>query len=247
MALVGRGDLGTVERVAAVGCWQRDAAYYARSPWAGHRRLRDVVVADGAMTNPFAHGLALALRLVDPTGTRPLRTASIEPYRAYPIETDDTASARFQLAGAPPVVVAVTLCAEHTFEPYVRVYGSAGRATAWYTRHRLRVETSHGELVETEGEHTELIDDLVAHLDTDPAADGLLSPLRATRAFTAALEAVVAGPPTVPIPERYQRVTDAGRTIPGIEGAVVEAADRGLLFSELGRLPWAVRGREEPT
>jgi len=244
---VGRGGpgqvegLGTVEGVSVVGGWRRDEAYYARSAWAGHRRLGEIVVADGAMTNPFAHGVALALRLADPSGTRPIRSARFEPYRAYPIDTDDTASARIELEGAAPVTVAVTLCAEREFEPYVQVRGSAGQATVWYTEDRLLFEPREGESVEIKGDRVELIDDLVACLDTDPAGDALCSPLRATRSFTAVLEAIQDGPQATPIPKRYLRMGAGSRTIPGIEDAVVEAGARGLLFSEVGGLPWANR------
>jgi len=62
------------------------------------------------MTNPFAHGVALALRLADSSGTRPITSARFESFHAYPIETDDTAGARIELEGAAPVTVAVTLC-----------------------------------------------------------------------------------------------------------------------------------------
>ena len=253
---VGRGGLGrvegngavegvgTIEGISVVGGWRRDEAYYARSAWAGHRRLGEIVVADGAMTNPFAHGIALALRLADPSGTRPIRSARFEPFHAYPIETDDTAGAHIELDGAAPVTVAVTLCAEREFEPYVQVRGTEGRATVWYTEDRLLLEPRNGESVEVKGGRVELIDDLVACLDTDPAGDALLSPLRATRSFTAVLEAIQDGPQAAPIPRRFLRVGAGSRTIPGIEDAVVEAGARGLLLSELGRLPWT--NRSEP-
>ncbi len=236
---LGRGEFGTVEGISVVGAWRRDEAYYARSAWAGHRRLGEVVVADGAMTNPFAHGVALALRLADPSGTRPIRSARFESFHAYPIETDDTAGARIELEGAAPVTVAVTLCAESEFEPYVQVRGGEGRATVWYTEDRLLIEPREGESVEVKGDRVELIDDLAARLDADPAGDVLVSPLRATRSFTAVLEAIQSGPQAVPIPRRFLRVGAGSRTIPGIEDALVEAGEHGLLLSELGRLPWA--------
>jgi predicted dehydrogenase len=242
--LDGVEGIGAVEGISVVGGWRRDEAYYARSAWAGHRRLGEIVVADGAMTNPFAHGVALALRLADPSGTRPIRSARFESFHAYPIETDDTSSARIELEGAAPVTVAVTLCAEREFEPYVQVRGSAGRATVWYTEDRLLIEPREGESVEIKGDRVELIDDLVACLDADPAGDALLSPLRATRSFTAVLEAIQDGPEATPIPRRYLRVGAGSRMIPGIEDAVVEAGARGLLFSELGGLPWADAGAD---
>lgn len=230
------GEFGQLHRISVVGCWRRDADYYGRSDWAGRRTLGGVVVADGAMTNPFAHGVALALRLAAPNPGAAVRVRT-QPYHAYPIESDDTMSARIDTAGGVPVTVAVTLCAEREFEPYVRVFGSAGQATVWYTQDRLRTEIA-GQVETLTGSRVALIDDLVANLSADPAGDALCSPLHAARSFTAVLEAVLRGPAARPIPVQYQRITDAGRTIPGIEDAVTAAGERGLLFSELD-IPWA--------
>jgi predicted dehydrogenase len=224
-ALVRAGGLGDVQRISVAGCWYRESGYYTRAAWAGQRAL-----GDGALANPFGHGLALALRLAPDTAV----SVRAEPYHAYPIETDDTMSARID-AGVP-VTVAVTLCAQQQFSPYVRVFGTVGQATVWYTQDRLRVQTD-GKATEVTGDRVALIDDLIAHLDTDPAEDVLCSPLRATRSFTSVLAAI---PAATAIPERYQQITPTGRTIPGIEDAVVAATERGLLFSELD-LPWATK------
>jgi predicted dehydrogenase len=237
------GELGEVRRVSVVGCWSRGTDYYTRSNWAGRRTVDGVVVADGAMTNPFAHGVALALRLASPESDVPARVHA-EAYHAYPIEGDDTMSARIEPAGGAPITVGVTLCAQREFEPYVRVFGAKGEATVWYTEDRAWI--SVGDRSEDlTGDRVELIDDLIANLSEDPAGDVLCSPLRDTRSFTAVLAAIVAGPPAMAIPERYQRITPIGRTIPGIEDAVVTAGERGLLFSEMTApgqsLPWAAK------
>ncbi|MFC0541689.1 Gfo/Idh/MocA family protein [Kutzneria chonburiensis] len=229
------GELGSVQRVSVVGCWSRDADYFTRSHWAGHRAVDGVVVADGALINPFAHGVALALRLAAPRPDVSVRVQA-EAYHAYPIECDDTMSARIEPAGGVPITAAVTLCARHEFEPYVRVFGSQGHATIWYTEDRARIEVG-GRVDELAGDRVALIDDLVANLSNDSAV--LCSPLSDTRSFTSVLEAVVAGPAAQPIPPDQLRITPAGRTIPGIEDAVVTAGERGVPFSELG-LPWAV-------
>ena len=230
------GELGRIERISVVGAWRRDADYYARSAWAGHRRLGDIVVADGALTNPFAHGLALALRLAAPGDGGPIRSVVVEPYHAYPIETDDTISARIETSTGVPVTAAVTLCARQEFEPYVEVFGTGGRATLHYTQDRLRLDTGAGP-VQTTGGRIDLIDDLIAHLDDDPAQDVLCSPLRATRTFTEVLEAIQRGPAAQSVPERYVLASTEGRTIVGIEDAVVQAGARGLQFSQLD-LDW---------
>jgi predicted dehydrogenase len=230
------GEFGAVRRVSVVGCWRRGADYYARSHWAGRRTVDGVVVADGALTNPFAHGVALALRLAAPRADASVRVHA-EAYHAYPIEGDDTMSARIVPDGGAPITAAVTLCAEHEFEPYVRVFGTEAEATVWYTEDRARIDAG-GRREELAGDRIALIDDLIANLAADPADDVLCSPLRDTQGFTAVLAAIVAGPAARPVPEQYQRITAAGRVIPGIEDVVVTAGERGMLFSELG-LPWA--------
>lgn len=232
------GEFGELRRVSVVGCWSRGVDYYARSDWAGRRMVGGVVVADGALTNPFAHGVALALRLAAPKSTGPVRVHT-EPYHAYPIDSDDTMSARIEPAGGAPITAAATLCAEREFEPYVRVFGSAGQATVWYTQDRARIGIS-GRTAELTGHRVALIDDLIANLSEDPAGDVLCSPLRDTRSSTAVLAAIVAGPTAKPIPLPHLRITPTARTIPGIEDTVVAAGERGVLFSDLD-LPWAAK------
>jgi predicted dehydrogenase len=233
IAEVRGGELGTIERVAMSGSWWRADEYYARSPWAGHRRLDGVTVADGVLTNPFAHGVALALRLAGGE----VRSTTIEPYRAYDIETDDTACARIETDGAS-VTLAATLCAETEAEPFVRVFGTRGVATIWYTEDRLLVEGG-ADSAEYVGDRVALIDDLVEHLDDDPAADVLRCPLRSTRSFTEVLEAIQRGPAPRPIPADHVRIGELGRVIPGVEDAVARTVATGRLFSELEDLSWA--------
>ncbi|HTJ71369.1 MAG TPA: Gfo/Idh/MocA family oxidoreductase [Actinospica sp.] len=234
IANVRGGVFGEIERVAMSGCWWRGYEYYGRSPWAGKRTLGGVTVADGVLTNPFAHGVALALRLAG----EQVRSVLVEPYRAYDIETDDTACARVETDGAP-VTLAATLCAERESEPYVRVFGTRGTATIWYTEDRLMNITADGESEEI-GERVALVDDLIRHLDDDPAGDEVLRcPLRSTRAFTEVLEAIQHGPAPRAVPEDHvNRVGERGRTIPGIEDAVAHAVATGRMFSELDLLPW---------
>lgn len=235
-AKVREGEFGEVTRVAMSGCWWRGDEYYRRSPWAGKRTLDGVTVADGVLTNPFAHGVALALRLA---GERVLST-TVEPFRAYDIETDDTACARIATDGAE-VTLAATLCAERESEPYVRVFGTRGTATVWYTEDRLLTITAAGEH-EQVGDRVALIDDLIGHLDDDPARDVLRCPLRSTGMFTEVLEAIQRGPAPRAVPADHVRAGEQGRTIPGIEDAVARVVATGRLFSELGLLPWTEEG-----
>jgi hypothetical protein len=99
LELISAGRLGTVRDIVVTGAWIRRDGYYARSPWAGRRMLDEMVVADGAATNPFAHAVMNALAIagaVDPDGT-PVGL-DVESYRCRNIATDDTVSALVRIA-----------------------------------------------------------------------------------------------------------------------------------------------------
>ena len=81
----------------------------------------------------------------------------------------------------------------------MRVFGTRGTATIWYTDDRLLSITASGE-DEQVGHRVALIDDLIAHLGDDPARDVLRCPLRSTRAFTEVLEAIQRGPAPRAVP-----------------------------------------------
>jgi len=226
--LIAAGELGEVRRIGFAGRWARDEAYYARAAWAGRRSLDGVPVMDGALTNPFAHGVAMALRLDGAAGDESVQQVEVDTYRAYPIEADDTASVRIRSAHGTPITAAVTLCAETAQEPVIEVEGSTGRAQLWYTQDRLRTVSG-----ERRYDRVDLLDNLLGHL-ADPAVP-LVAPLAHTRSFMQVVEAIRQSPPPTPIDERFQQHVGGRRIVTGVDEAVRQAAGTGALFSELGR------------
>jgi predicted dehydrogenase len=224
--MIAAGKLGEVRRIGFAGRWARDEAYYARAAWAGRRSLDGVPVMDGALTNPFAHGVAMALRLDGEAGDESVRHVEVDTYRAYPIEADDTASVRILSANGTPITAAVTLCAETAQEPVIEVEGSSGRAQLWYTEDRLR--TAAGE---RRYDRVGLLDNLLDHL-ANPAVP-LVAPLADTRSFMQVVEAIRQSPAPTPIDQRFQQVVAGRRIIMGVDDAVRQAAHTGVLFSEL--------------
>lgn len=227
--LLDAGAIGQVRGIGAFGAWQRDAAYYARAPWAGRRTLHGRPVVDGALTNPFAHAVATALAL-DGSGVRATR---VELFRANPIDADDTSCLRMTAHSGTPIVVAGTLCADRVAEPRVLVHGSAGRIELHYRSGRVRVERG-GAVEETEHGTTELVANLAAHvLDDEP----LLVPLESTRSFTEVLEAVRLAPDPVLIPAQRCRPEGSGdqlrQVIPGITDVLARCAEELATLSEL--------------
>lgn len=240
--LVTDGTLGRITGVGAAGAWIRTNGYYARAPWAGRRMLDGRHIVDGALTNPFAHAVMTALQVADPdrTCTR-VDNVQLELWRANPIEADDTSCARILLPDRPPVVVAVTLCADEERAPYVVVHGSAGRAVLWYETDTLQVTADHGTRTHRRYRREGLLENLLAYR-ADPGHSVLLAPLRATRAFVEVLQAVRDAPEPWVVPSAFVRAAGDGRArhqvITSVTTTVDTAAQRLRLFSELD-VPWA--------
>ncbi|MFI6988834.1 DUF6807 family protein [Nonomuraea wenchangensis] len=235
--LIASGALGEVRGIGGAGAWERPAAYFTRSAWAGKRRLNGVDVVDGALTNPFAHAVATALALTG-SGVAGIET---ELYHANPIESDDTSCVRIRLDDGLTITIAVSLCAAERHEPYLVVHGDRGRATLVYTQDQLKIEHADGSVTTTVYERTGLLENLIDHVRTGAE---LLVPLARTEAFTQVLDAVRRAPEPLPIPERHQVAErDAAgevvrRLLPGIAELTARSADELALYSELDA-PWS--------
>lgn len=254
--LIAEGAVGEVRGIGAAGTWIRDSTYFTRSAWAGRRTLGGEPVTDGVLSNPFAHAIASALVLDGSDGRTPPRDIEVELYRANDIEADDTSCVRLRTERGTTVVVAATLCAETSRDPVITVHGTRGRIDLLYKRGRVRLRPHDRRPVpgpgprpggagdSTEGEQiwdfsrADLLENLVDHLQR---GRGLLVPLESATAFMHVLEAIRTAPDPVPIPADQIRTvdTDTGtcRVVPGVDRAVLDAADTLAVFSELG-LGW---------
>ncbi|MFI5891477.1 Gfo/Idh/MocA family protein [Actinoplanes sp. NPDC051513] len=227
--------LGKLDGITATASWQRDDTYYARSPWAGKRRMGGRPVVDGALVNPLAHAVMQALASAQAVGAGRPRQLVAERYRVRPIEVEDTAFARITFDGGLSIVIAVTLAGEDFIAGEISARGTRGRATLEYPTDRLALP-GDGALRKIEG-RADLLTNLVEH-----RASGvpLLVPLAATADFTAVLEALTV--PDAPLPHLLDDsavVTDGPqRTIPGINDLLRKVVETTALPSEMG-VPWA--------
>jgi predicted dehydrogenase len=242
---IGTGALGTVTAIGVAGSWQRDDAYYARSPWAGRRSLNGQAVLDGALANPFAHALMQALAIAIASTNKPdPRVVEVERYRARPIEVDDTACLRVTLDSGLPVTVAVTLCGEGFIAGEVIVDGTAGRAVLEYPTDRLQLpgEPAPREVPGRVG----LLENLLDHW-ADRSVP-LVAPLSTTEPFTKVLEAIQAAPEPALVDDSWLKVSGLAPgsgaaparhvTVVGVNDAIQRAVRDRALFSELP-VPWA--------
>ena len=101
-ALIADGAIGRVVGIGAAGAWQRDAAYYARAPWAGRRSARRRA---GGRRRPHQPVRPRHRHRAGPRRRRPasgLRDVRVELFRANPIEADDTSCLRLVTGARHP-------------------------------------------------------------------------------------------------------------------------------------------------
>ena len=238
---VAGGALGTVTAVHVHGAWQRDRAYYARSAWAGKRRLADGRrVADGVATNPLAHAVHAGLAIAGIDEIADIAEVTTELRRAHDIQADDTTFLRIDpVAAGPAVVCALTTTAPAQPSPWVEISGPGGSHRLFYTEDRSVHTMADGTVEELTHERMDLMENLIDHVRDREVA--LLSPLAATGVFSAVLEAIQSVPDPLPIETGVTWVGEGAAAHPvvdHIEDTLQEALEVGRPFSELG-VSWA--------
>lgn len=118
------GLFGRPRRLSTLCCWPRDASYYGRNDWAG--RLRDRAtgrwVLDSPANNAMAHFLHNLFFVLGPELNLSERPQSVqaEMYRAYPIETCDTAACRVITESGTELLFYASHATERAIEPRFR-------------------------------------------------------------------------------------------------------------------------------
>jgi predicted dehydrogenase len=231
--LVADGAVGRVRGIGVHGAWVRERSYFTRSAWAGRIELNGTPVTDGALTNPFAHATASALRVAGVRDDAEV-TVELERYRVASPESDDTAAARLTVDGVP-IVVAVTLCAAEQRPPLIVVHGEQGRLELEYTTDTLTGHTADGTPVTGPPGRAVLLDNMVAHL-ADPDVP-LLAPLASCAPFMHLLEAVRRDGPARPLPPSAVKEVDGRPVVVDADETMRRCAEELVLFSELPA-PW---------
>lgn len=228
--------LGAITAVSTTGRWRRDLAYWRRSAWSGRRELDGIAVVDGALTNPFAHALATALRLAGARRASDVADIELDQYRANPIEVDDTSVVRLVTSTGVSVTCAATLCAESERPPAIAVLAERADAEFSYTQDLVTVGAT-----EHRFDRTDLLENLLEHRATGVP---LLSSLADAGAFMAVLERIRLSEPPAPVAAEW-RHQDGRRyaVLPGADALVERAARHHATFSELGA-PWARSRRD---
>ncbi|MEU4387589.1 Gfo/Idh/MocA family oxidoreductase [Promicromonospora sp. NPDC023805] len=196
--MIARGEVGQVTGIGAIGTWVRTAAYWARSPWAGRRRMGDRAVVDGVVTNPLAHAVATALWVGGARASTDIAYVNTDLWRANPIEADDTSSLRAVGTDGTRYGFGLTLCAAERTPARVLVLGTEGEIELEYEHDVVRLRTGRV-VAEKQYGRTDLLENLLLAR----TGERLLCDVRDTGAFMQVLEAVRTAPDPAPIGDAY--------------------------------------------
>lgn len=251
--MIAHGEVGQVTGIGAIGTWVRTAAYWARSPWAGRRRMGDRAVVDGVVTNPLAHAVATALWVGGARASTDIAYVNTDLWRANPIEADDTSSLRAVGTDGTRYGFGLTLCAAERTPARVLVLGTEGEIELEYEHDVVRLRTGRV-VAEKQYGRTDLLENLLLAR----TGERLLCDVRDTGAFMQVLEAVRTAADPAPIGDAYVDWADGLAAAPGIAGTqgnpegdsrhpvvhdVAEWCERAAreqrTFTELGA-PWTV-------
>jgi predicted dehydrogenase len=253
------GLFGHPTRASALCLWPRDLAYYRRNDWAGRLR-HDATgrwVLDGPANNAMAHFLHNLFFVLGPEmhlSARP-RSVQAELYRAYPIESCDTAVCRAETSGGVEVLFYASHVTEHAVPP----------------RFRLEFEDAVVSWDEDAGKEIVAVDrggrrKQYGSPDDTPQFVKLCAAIdrvsESTASRTACLEPVICGPEaaisqTLCVNAMHESVGEISGLPPtllrhatpdrvfveGLDATLVGCYALGILPSE-ARADWAVRGRK---
>jgi predicted dehydrogenase len=263
--MIARGEIGQVTGIGAVGTWVRTAAYWARAPWAGRRRMGDRAVVDGVVTNPLAHAVATALWVGGARSSTDIAYVNTDLWRANPIEADDTSSLRAVGTDGTRYGFGLTLCAAERTPARVIVQGTDGEIELEYEHDLVRLRTGRV-VAEKQYERTGLLENLLqaraaagsgagsgsgsvaraAMVSGDGVTAGrsghrLLCDVRDTGAFMQVLEAVRTAPDPAPIGDGFLDWVDSDDArhpvVHDVDAWCERAAREQRTFTELGA-PW---------
>lgn len=238
-------EIGRLQEIRVRAAWPRSSHYYTRNEWAGRLRSRGRWILDSPANNAFAHFLMAALHLAGPTMFEAAGARSVEAelYRAQDIESFDTISARVMTDSGVRILFAVTHSSATAEGPVMDLLGENGRMR-WEIGHSLMVWSggrliSQCALMPMSHLKGRMFSRVLSQIQgREPEACTLEEARKHTHLINTLHKAI----PIHDIPACQRTLTNIERgtqaVISGIDGALRQAFETGLLFSEQN-LPWA--------
>ncbi|MFW6291012.1 MAG: Gfo/Idh/MocA family protein [Spirochaetota bacterium] len=248
------GRFGVPLQMKTVVFWPRPASYYGRSSWAGALQTADGEwVLDSPANNATAHYLHNALFVLGPEGGRPV-SVEAELYRANAIESFDTAAIRVETESGAEVLFSTTHAVPSNVNPVVHYRFSEAEIYCNVPGH-FYARFSDGsveDLGSPEATHADKIRRAAVDVrdGNRPACtieDASYQSLAVCGAHESA--SIIDFPRSLVSSIDVGSLSQSGRSDPltfveGLQGALIQGFNQGVLPAELGSLDWARPGRQ---
>lgn len=242
--------LGEIKTITGIGLWQRDENYYARTSWSGKVKEGEKYILDGTIHNSLSHLLNNMLIIAgivnkdDEQAIVPI-LARGELYHANAIDSEDTSCIQVKMSNGVELYYYATQCSLEPQTPCIRIDGSEGSAI-WDYNNSLIIEKNGDREIYEFGEENYLENmymNLIKVISGE--SDKLICPVKATRNFMLVSNGSFESSGRIhAIPVGFCHKVTAEQdnsyvtTIPNIEEIFHSAAEKKLLFSDMG-VPWS--------
>jgi predicted dehydrogenase len=243
------GRFGRARRFSALCAWPRDLAYYRRNDWAG--RLRDAAterwLLDGPANNAMAHFLHNLLYLGGPAVDRSASPGAVEGelYRAYEIESCDTAACRVVADGGLELLFYASHVTAEPIQPRFRLEFERAIVSFGEDSQTIVARMADGSDLDYGApddtpQFRKLHDAIAAVHDTDAVV--VCGPEAASAQTLAVNGLHESAGVALPFPERLVRRDHERAVVEGLAGALERSYREGRLPSEAG-VSWAAKGQ----
>jgi predicted dehydrogenase len=245
------GEMGKPRRLRTLVSWPRTASYYARCDWAGARASASGAwVLDSPVNNATAHYLHNALYVLGAESDEAATPVSVqaELYRANAIGNYDTAALRVRTAEGAEILFYTSHAVPSVIGPQfvyecdeATVTFAAEAADGFTVRQRDGTTRSFGDPSRLAAPLVRLVADAVVRRGERPTCG-----VRAASAHTLCVNgAQDSMPQVVELLPKMIRKTGGGDPLTyaeGLQAALVNCYNLGILPSEHGGYPWAQPG-----
>lgn len=244
------GAIGTIESATVIGCWPRSQAYFSRNAWAGRMRFGGEWVLDSPANNALAHFINLALFFLGDSeaNAATVRTVAAELYRANSIENYDTAALSITTAAGASMLALLTHACREAVEPVITLRGQRGILEYHVFSHATITASGRVERFELQRDpRPAMVRALLGACRGDaPEVVGPVATAESARPQLVAINGASEAAAVHNVPSRFIKAFSTpggqGNAIDGIEAIFQRCAERHVLPSELGDVPWANRG-----
>ena len=238
------GEIGKIKSISCYAVWPRPLNYFNRNNWAGKLVVDELPVRDSPLQNALSHFLHLMLFWAGKNTPEVASLAKLEAeaYRAFDIESFDTACIRGITPDGIEILFACTHAGDQKVEPHIQVIGEKGRIDWYREKYALCDLEKDFEIIDLQEDKKRSNDIMFASMinrikgNTSIICDGEMA-LPHLALISAIHESVRIH--TIPEEFKYSFNIDGAPAVAinGIAPLVRSACDRRMLFSEMG-IPW---------